>query len=79
MRRYARGREVEERRNEMESDRGKHGDFAEGERTEPPDEREGSFAEGEETRPREPHEGSFAEGEETEPHEREGSYGDRDD
>ena len=47
----------------MESDPTKHGDFAEGERSEPPSE----------------HEGSFAEGEETEPHEREGSFGDSDD
>ena len=47
----------------MESDSSKHGDYAEGERTEPEEE----------------HEGSFAEGEETEPHEREGSFGDSDD
>jgi hypothetical protein len=68
----------DERRSEMESGPEKHGDFAEGERTEPRDDHEGSYAEGEETKPRDEHEGSFAEGEETEPHEREGSFADRD-
>ena len=35
----------------MESGPDKHGDYAEGERSEPRDEHEGSFAEGEETQP----------------------------
>jgi hypothetical protein len=54
-----------------------HGDYAEGERTGPPDEHEGSFAEGVEES--EHHrKGSFADGESESEHEREGSFSDSD-
>jgi len=58
-------------------ERHQHGDYAEGERTTPPDEHEGSFAEGVES---EEHrrKGSFADGEAEDEHEREGSFGDSD-
>jgi hypothetical protein len=61
----------------MEEHRDLHGDFAEGERTRPPDEHEGSFADGE-AEGEHKRKGSFADGEAEGEHEREGSFADSD-